>query len=433
MRPNCPQCCTQGNLSYLLSFILLIHLYTGLITITVTTYHYPSHHPYAAATYVEGALPKMKFSIQQAALSQLVQTVSKAVAVRTPKPILSGILLQAETGRLTATAYDLELGIQDHVESAEDNALAVERPGAIVLPARYLSDVVRKLPQREIHITLQDNYMTEVQSGEAEFHLHGLDPSEFPKLPEILHARQTNLSASVLRRLISCTVFATANSEVRPVLTGIHLQLTSDRVTSTATDALRLATYTAQLPQLSDIQWDVILPAKSVNELAKILPEDSSLIPVQFTDTHSMFAVGTTLFYTRLIDGMYPDTTRIIPTNFKTHLILPTEELTDAIDRATLIARERDNSQVRFQLSDQWVLLSSSSAEIGNVSEQVGVIDRQGEDFNIAFNGRNVLDALRTMDTERVSIQFNGSNQPFILRAEGDENGLQLISPVLTR
>src|SRR5579875_2085343 len=125
----------------------------------------------------------MKFSVHQSALLQLTQTVSKAVAVRTTKQVLTGILLEATEDTLRATAYDLELGIQDEIIADEQSGLRVEQPGAIVLPARYLSEVVRKLPLADVTVTIQNNYVAEIQSGQAQFHLHGIDAAEFPKLP----------------------------------------------------------------------------------------------------------------------------------------------------------------------------------------------------------------------------------------------------------
>ncbi|WP_274436327.1 DNA polymerase III subunit beta [Alicyclobacillus sp. ALC3] len=379
-------------------------------------------------------LKNMKFSIKQSTLLQLSQTVSRAVAVRSPKPVLTGILLEATPTTLTATAYDLELGIQTHVVADESTRLSVEQPGSIVLPARYLSDVVRKLPADDVTVTIQNNYVAEIQSGQAQFHLHGIDAAEFPTLPVFHDVDPVQVDSHTLKRLIVTTAFAASNSEVRPVLTGIHFQLQRGELNCTATDALRLATRTVRFDEMDEsLQWNMILPGKSLLELSKILPDDDSPISVQHSDSHSLFVVGPTHFYTRLIDGSYPDTSRIIPTHFRTEVTLPTHELTSSIDRATLIARDRDNNQVRLEITNGYITISSSSAEVGNVSEQVGVEAQSGDVMQIAFNGKNVLDALDAISSESVVVRFNGPNQPFILQEPGDDTALQLISPVLTR
>jgi DNA polymerase III subunit beta len=381
----------------------------------------------------EGVPPFMKFSIRQSSLLQTIQTVSKAVAVRTTKQVLTGILLQARDDTLTATAYDLELGIQDKVIASEDNGLNIVDEGSIVLPARYFADVIRKLPGQEVWIRVNNNYMTEIRSGQAEFHLHGIDAAEFPKLPVFNGAQSIQVASDLLKELIRTTTFAAANSEVRPILTGIHVVCKQNQMTFTATDGLRLATRTVSINTPAGQEWNAILPAKSLAELAKLLPDDERPITVQLTNSHSLFIIDDTYFYTRLIEGTYPDTSRIIPTSAKTEVTVKATELTDAIDRAALIARDRDNHMVRLELTDNTLILSSSSPEIGNVSESVQATSKAGEDMSIAFNAKYVLDALKAMSADEINVRFNGWNQPFTFREVGNENGLQLISPVLMR
>lgn len=375
----------------------------------------------------------MKFSIHQPVLLNLIQTVSKAVAVRTTKQVLTGILLTLNEQSLTATAYDLELGIQDVVAIGEETGLIVHQTGSIVLSARYLTDVVRKLPNSDVSIQINNNYVSEIKSGNAQFHLHGIDAAEFPKLPLFYGAKSLSLPSSTFKELIRTTAFAASSSEIRPMLTGIYLQAHPNNLTLTATDGLRLATNTVSLLSGTEEPWTSIIPAKSLTELSKILPDDHQPVSMQFSESHSLFSVGSTLFYTRLIAGAYPDTSRIIPTVNKTEVVIPVDLLTSAIDRAALIARDRDNHMVRLEIQEDQLTLSSSSPEIGNVSETITALDKSGDDILIAFNARYVLDALRASYSGEVKILFNGSNQPFILRQDDKHEGLQLISPVLMR
>ena len=233
--------------------------------------------------------------------------------------------------------------------------------------------------------------------------------------------------------MIRTTAFAASSSEVRPMLTGIFLQAFPSKLTLTATDGLRLATNSVSLISGTEEPWTSIIPAKSLNELSKILPDDDTPVSMQFNETHSLFSVGSTLFYTRLIEGAYPDTSRIIPTVNKTQVVLPVDLLTGAMDRAALIARDRDNHMVRLEIQADQLTLSSSSPEIGNVSETIAALDKSGDDLLIAFNARYVLEALRASYAGEVKILFNGSNQPFVLRQDDNHEGLQLISPVLMR
>ncbi len=373
----------------------------------------------------------MKLTISQPALIDIISIVSKAVATRTPKPVLTGILLEASTGQLTATAYDLELGIQSTITSDDDNRLDVEDAGNIVLPARYFSDVVKKLPADLVTIQVEANYMTLIQSGKAQFHLHGIDADEFPRLPSFDQSRSLNLASDLLNELITSTVFATSTLEARPILTGVNLEFRDQLLTATATDALRLARKQTTVENSEGVEeWSAVIPGKSFGELAKLLPPGSDPITVQFTTSHSLFEIGSTLFYSRLIDGNYPDTERIIPSGHKTEVAFDLSSLRGAIDRASLIARDRE---VRLEVADDTVVIASNSPEIGNLSETIDIISKQGDNLTISFNAKYVLDALRAMDMDVVHVYFNGWNQPFVMRQEGDDFGLQLISPVLMR
>lgn len=373
----------------------------------------------------------MRFSIQKSALMQAIQIVSKAVAVRTTKQVLSGILLEVKDSEIIATAYDLELGIQTRIAASDDNALTVSETGSIVLPARYFSEVVRKLPDTNITMHVGSNYMTEISTGSVEFHLHGIDADEFPKLPSFIGAQGLQLKSSMLADLIRTTAFATANTEVRPILTGIDIQCANESLKFTATDGLRLATH--RVPLAESPTWEAVIPGKSLTELGKILPSDDSVVQLYLTESHSLFVSEDTRFYTRLIDGTYPDTSRIIPSGHKTEIVISGDDLLGAIDRAALIARDRDNHMVRVEIVESTLTVSSSSPEIGNVSETVHIERKTGDDLQIAFNARYVLDALRSLNAAQVTIRFNGSTQAFVIEKTGDASVLQLISPVLWR
>ncbi|MCL6515995.1 DNA polymerase III subunit beta [Alicyclobacillus sp.] len=375
----------------------------------------------------------MKFSIAQTALLGALQTASKAVAVRTTKQVLTGILLQAEAERLIATAYDLELGIRVEIPADDTNLLNVQEAGAIVLPARYLIDVIRKLPTREISLSVSSNYMTEIRCGQVEFHLHGIDAAEFPHLPVFTTGRSLEVSSERIRELIQRTAFASATSEVRPILTGVHVERTSSGLVFTATDGLRLATHTVGSDEADDTQWQVNIPSKSLVELAKILPDSDTPVQVLVSESHSLFVTGNTHFYTRLIEGTYPDTARLIPTTHRTEVAVDADLLAGAVDRAALIARDRENHMVRLEIAGTSIQVSSSSPEVGNVTEQVEANRMEGDDLSIAFNARYVLEALRALDADEVILHFNGPNQPFTIRAAGTEQSLQLISPILWR
>ncbi|SHK52009.1 DNA polymerase III subunit beta [Alicyclobacillus tolerans] len=373
--------------------------------------------------------------VNKNALLNLINNVSRAVATRTTKQILSGILINLSSNTLIATAYDLELGIQDElsVQTEDPTFLQISEPGSIVLPARYFLDVIRKLPDEKVQIQTNSNYITKIVSGHSEFHLHGIDASEFPKLPSFLSSNAFKVSSKKLRSLIESTVFATSSSEVRPILTGLHVELNRDFLSFTATDGLRLATKKYPFEEVKNHTISAVLPGKSLNELAKILPDSDEEVVLQLSEGHSLFIFGSMHVYTRLLSGAYPDTSRLIPSQWKTELLINRSELLSAVDRAVLILRDKENNKVKMEIQNNEMSMSSNSPEIGNVQEQLWINEKSGEDVQITFNGRYVLDALRNLESETVTIRLNGSNQPFVI-LENQENGsLQLISPVLTR
>ncbi|RIV17643.1 DNA polymerase III subunit beta [Alicyclobacillaceae bacterium I2511] len=375
----------------------------------------------------------MHFNISQSAFNQLLQTVSKAVATRTPKQVLTGILLNVEETTLHATAYDLEIGIEDSLDVTPDGTLEIISPGSIVIPARYLTDVVRKLPSTLLTFQVSNPYMADIRSGTAEFHLHGIDAAEFPKLPIFHSAKSLTISSLLLRQFIRSSAYAASTLEARPTLTGIHSTLHMGQMTFTATDGLRLGMFSENIPENPDFSWDAVIPAKSLTELTKLLPEQDMPVTLELSNSHSLFVIGKTHFYTRLIEGAYPDISRIIPNHFGTTVRVDTAQFANAIDRAALIARDKENHMVRMELQDRKITISSNSPEIGNVSESIETIETVGDDLVIAFNSHYVLEALRATGSDQVQVQFNGSNQPFTLHIPEEQNNLQLISPVLMR
>ncbi|WP_441293697.1 DNA polymerase III subunit beta, partial [Alicyclobacillus sendaiensis] len=176
-----------------------------------------------------------------------------------------------------------------------------------------------------------------------------------------------------------------------------------------------------------------VIPAKSLSELSKILPEDDSPVEMVLTPSHGLFVLGSTRFYTRLLEGSYPDTSRLIPRSARTQVVLPGDAFLQAIDRAALIARDKDNHMVRLEVEGDTLTVTSHSPEVGNVSETLHALRKEGEDLQIAFNGRYVIEAVRALDAAEIAIRFNGANQAFVIERSGDPSMLQLISPILWR
>ena len=378
----------------------------------------------------------MKFLIQKERLSKSIQDVIKAVASRTTIPILIGIKIDATDEGVALTGSNSDISIKSFIPKEEDDTELVDiiEQGSIVLQARFFSEIVKKLPDSIIEITVDDQFKTIIRSGNAEFVIHGLDAEEYPRLPIIESEKSFTMSADLLITLVKQTVFAVSQSETRPILTGIHWVFENNELIAVATDSHRLALKKATLQTAINQSYNIVIPGKSLSELIKIL-EDSNQTAVEiFVATNQiLFKSKNLLFYSRLLEGKYPNTSKLIPNDSKTKVTINTKEFLQAVDRASLLAREGKNNVVKFTTMEQNMIeITSYTPEIGKVVEKVKSLSIEGEEIKISFSAKYMIDALRAIDGSEATIYFTGTMRPFVIKTEQDETILQLILPVRT-
>ena len=377
----------------------------------------------------------MKFDIIREHLLAGLNDVMKAVSSKTTTPILTGIKLDVTNEGLHLTGSDADITIQTFIPVEEDGKqiINVTTTGSIVLQARMFNEIVRKLPTNEVEIEVSNSFATQIRSGKSEFHLIGQDSSEYPLLPELSADQQFSIPADLLKSIIRETVFAVATSESRPVLTGVNWNIHNGELICVATDSHRLARRKVKLEQLPPEINNVVIPGKSLNELNKILEDSTNPVQIVMTSQQVLFKTEDVLFFSRLLEGNYPDTSRLIPTDFKTSVTIDGKALLQAIDRASLLAREDRNNVVRFEtIENNVVEISSNSPEIGKVEEEITVSNMEGEGLKISFSAKYMMEALKAIDGQDVVIQFAGAMRPFIIRSIHDDAILQLILPVRT-
>lgn len=377
----------------------------------------------------------MKFDIMRDRLLDALNDVMKAVSSKTTIPILTGIKIDATDEGIQLTGSDADITIQTFipVEENGEQIINIAETGSIVLQARMFNEIVRKLPTNDVVIEVSNGLQTHIRSGKSEFHLIGSDASEYPLLPEVSTEHQFSIPADLLKSIIRETVFAVATSESRPVLTGVNWQIENDELACIATDSHRLARRKTKLENLPSDVSAIVIPGKSLNELNKILEDSTNPVEIVMTNQQVLFKTEHVLFFSRLLEGNYPDTTRLIPEDFKTSVTIDGKSLLQAIDRASLLAREDRNNVVRFEtLEGNVVEISSNSPEIGKVEEQIQVAAIEGEELKISFSAKYMMEALKAIDGQDVFIQFTGAMRPFILRSVDDDSILQLILPVRT-
>jgi DNA polymerase-3 subunit beta len=377
----------------------------------------------------------MRFIIQRDRLVQSVQDVMKAVTSRTTIPILTGIKITATDAGVTLTGSDSDISIESFIpkEEAGDEIVEIKQTGAIVLQARFFSEIVKKLPTDSVEIEVLNHFQTIIRSGKSEFNLVGLDAEEYPHLPQIEENNKFHIATDLLKAMIRQTVFAVSTSETRPILTGVNWKIENGDLNCIATDSHRLALRKVKVEAGDEESYNVVIPGKSLNELSKIIDDTTEPIDIVITENQILFKAKHLLFFSRLLEGNYPDTSRLIPSESKTDVTVNTREFLQAIDRASLLAREGKNNVVKFATGGGGVIeISSNTPEVGKVIEEIQSQAIDGEDLKISFSAKYMMDALKALEGTDIHISFTGAMRPFVIRPLHDETTLQLILPVRT-
>ena len=366
----------------------------------------------------------MKIICDKTLLSAAIDGVSRAVTLRSTVPVLEGILLKAEGFTLTLTGYDLELGI---VTTIEANVL---EPGEIVLNAKLLSDMVRRIPAGQINISVADNGKTTIQGGVAQFEIQSMPASDFPQLPNTGAEETLTIKTGTFREMVERTLYAVSQDEKRPAHTGELFEIGTENLTVVALDGFRLAIVERKVQSNKEIR--IIVPGKTMNEVLRLLANDDEA-EVRIC-ANRRFVVFITAGYTimsRLIEGEFLNYRNVIPEGHRTEAVLDTKGFIETIERASLIITERLKNPLRITFTEGKVIVRCQTS-LGRVMDEFAA-SCQGEEVEIGFNNRYLLDALRNARTEQVRIQLSGPLSPVkILPAEG-EDFLYLVLPVRFR
>ncbi|EJD5776851.1 DNA polymerase III subunit beta [Staphylococcus pseudintermedius] len=375
----------------------------------------------------------MKFSIQRDYFITQLNDTLKAISPRATLPILTGIKIDATNEGIVLTGSDSEISIEITIPNQVDGQeiINVVEPGSVVLPGRFFVDIIKKLPGKEVKLSTNEQFQTLITSAHSEFNLSGLDPDQYPLLPQVSSDDALQLPVKVLKNIIAQTNFAVSTSETRPVLTGVNWLIQQNELLCTATDSHRLAVRKLKLEEEIEDK-NVIIPGKALAELNKIMTDSEDHIDIFFASNQVLFRVGNVNFISRLLEGHYPDTSRLFPENYEIKLGLNNSDFYHAIDRASLLAREGGNNVIKLSTGDTQIELSSTSPEIGTVKEEVTANDVEGGNLKISFNSKYMMDALKAIDNEEVEVEFFGTMKPFILKPKDDDTVTQLILPIRT-
>ena len=378
----------------------------------------------------------MKFTINRPAFINQLNNVLRAISSKTTIPILTGLKMVVTDHSVILTGSDADITIESTLEAADSNyGLSIEEPGAIVLPARFFNEVIKKLPDKQATIEVFNGLQVRIMSGTAEFTINGQDANNYPHLPEVESENTVELASDMLREVIDQTRIAVSKQESRPILTGIHVMLNNGILTAVATDSHRLAQRKVELPETAGLDFDIVLPGVSMTELAKMISDEKDGVKMQITENQALFIFGNTHFYSRLLEGNYPETSRLIPETSDTRREIKASDLLGSIERASLLSHESRNNVVKLTVNpeNKIATVSGTSADVGNVEEEINADQIVGNPLEISFNPDYMRDALKSFGQTKILISFTTALRPFTLvPTEEKANFVQLITPVRT-
>jgi DNA polymerase-3 subunit beta len=373
----------------------------------------------------------MKFSCLQENLAKGLAIVGRAVATRSTLPVLSNILIATDEGRLKLSATNLEVGINCWIGGK------VEEDGATTVPARLLTDFVNSLPAERIdgHLVTRTQTLN-LKCTRYEANIKGIDAQEFPLILALSEDTAIGLDPTALREIINQVAFAAAMDESRPVLTGVLAEISGNQLTMAAADGFRLSVRTIELPQEAPASGRFIIPARALQELARVSVEENEPIRMNVAPNRSQvfFRMTDIDLVSQLIDGTFPDYKQIIPKGHATHLVVDTTELLKAVRIASFFAREAANI-VRLHITpgEQGLggklTIMATSAELGdNVSEIEAAVE--GEAIEIAFNAKYMMDVLAVISAPQVAIETTSPSSPGVIRPVGEMDFVHVVMPM---
>lgn len=362
----------------------------------------------------------MKFICEKSILQDAISTVQKAVTGKSTMPILEGIFIQANDNKLILTGSDKDLSIETTITAN------VEESGNIVVDSKLFGDIIRKLPNDNIHIYTNDNNTIDIVCRNSSSTLIYMNSGDYPELPEINEDIPILISQKILKNMIKGTLFATAQDETRPILMGVDFEIKDKNLNMVALDGFRLALVSEYTDNDSNI--NAVIPGKTLSEVSKILSDEDKEINITFTQNQILFRIDETKIISRLLEGEFIKYNSIIPNEYKSKITVKRDQILESIERASLMAKEGNNNLIKFNIEDEIMVITSNS-QLGKAREEISII-LQGEPIQIAFNSKYLIDVFKIMEEEEVEMEFTTSVSPCIIKNKENKNSTYLVLPV---
>lgn len=369
----------------------------------------------------------MKFLTTKNNILSGVQMVQRAVSSKHTLPILAGIKLSVSSNKLLLAATDLEIGIETWVP------VNVIEEGEVVVPAKHFIEIVKRLPDTNISIkySLETNNLI-INYETSEFTIKVWPAEEFPLLPELDDECSIIIKNGLLRNMIKQTTFASSADESRPLFTGVLMEVEDEKLRLIATDTHRLTLRIGNIERSSELKPNLIIPAKTLNEINRLIKDDDEECIIKISENQASFSLANVNLISRMIEGQFPNYRQVIPKEFKTKIRIKSKALLETVERIALFTNEKDGSHIIKINVDEGIMVITSQSEVGKGYEELPIL-LTGEELKIAFNAKYLIDILRVIESDEISLEMSGPLSPGIIKPVGsEENYIYLILPVRT-
>ena len=369
----------------------------------------------------------MRIQCNSSELAKACLNIQRTVSNKSTIPALEGILIDAKDGFITLTGYDLEVGSTATIEAE------VSVQGKIVLNAKNLCDIMRMLPDDVVSIDCDERNISKIKSGETEYSLIGTSADDYPELPTVNKYTSITLELGTIKDMIKKTIFSVSTSERNPVHTGVKFEISDGKIILVAVDGARLAIrretvdFLYENDEAAGKKLEFVVPAKTLNEITKLAGDDDTQIVIYVGDRHIIFKYREYEIISRLLEGKFIDYKAAIPMTHSTSVVVSTRSLIECIERTSLIITDK-SSPVRCVI-ENGVMKFSSVTAIGTASDKLAA-DIEGNNLEIGFNNRFVLDALKVCDCDEIKMEMGSSNQPIIITPLEGDSFFFLILPI---
>lgn len=366
----------------------------------------------------------MKFVCEKEKILKGINSVINGVSSKTTMPILEGILIQTNDSEVKLTSYDLEIGIEYILDA---NIL---EQGNTVVNAVMFSEIIRKLPNADIQIRMNENNLLEIECENSLYKLATMNPEEFPELPRIDIDNSVKLEQTTLKNMIRKTIFAVSTEENRPIFTGSLFEVVNNKLNVVAVDGYRLAIKNKDVENSSD--FNCVIPGKTLNEVNKIITDSFDMIMVGIAKNQALFEMENCKIVTRLLDGEFLKYSNTIPQNWETRIKVNKNNIQNCFERILLISASSIEKEKKYPVKvniEVGKVTISCSNQTGDAKEEI-LVDTEGKDLEIGFNPRFFLDALKAIDDEEVYIEFGTNRSPCIIRPIEDGDYVYMILPI---